>query len=80
MHADPAADLSASSIIRRATMRVPGSHDVERRVSAEMGSKQRLPTARYRCESQGGFWATDRPPKGLREPSDPFGLRPSRLT
>ena len=64
---------------RRATMRVPGSHDVERRVSAESRSRD-YPTARYRCESRGGFWARDRPPKGLCEPSDPFGLRPSRLT
>jgi hypothetical protein len=61
MHADPAADLSASSIIRRATMRVPGSHDVERRVSAEMGSKQRLPHSQISLRISGRILG-ERPP------------------
>ena len=46
---------------RRATMRVPGSHDVERRVSAEMGSKQRLPHSQISLRISGRILG-ERPP------------------
>jgi hypothetical protein len=75
--------FSASSIIPRATIRVPGSVATTSsvaRVSAERGLKQRLPHNLSQIPLRILEWILAEGPPALRlcEPSNPFGLRPSR--